>query len=125
MNGYSPNQLFFGENPNFPNVCDDQLPALENKTSSQVNDDNLNTLNYARQNFINSESPSRLKQVLKNQTHTFSIVMCNTGDKVFYKRKANLSWRRPEYLLGEMETGASKTWFHLWKGSSMESSVKE
>ena len=30
VNGFSPNQLVFGKNPNFPNVSSDNLPALEN-----------------------------------------------------------------------------------------------
>ena len=29
---FSTNKLVFRENQNFPNVCDDLLPALENKT---------------------------------------------------------------------------------------------
>ena len=36
VNGFSPNQLVFGKNPNFPNVSSDNLPALENKSSSEL-----------------------------------------------------------------------------------------
>ena len=35
-NGYSCHQLVFGENPNLPNIMNDNLPALEGKTSSEV-----------------------------------------------------------------------------------------
>ena len=31
VHGFSQNQLVFGKNLNFPNVCDDLLPALENE----------------------------------------------------------------------------------------------
>ena len=36
VHGFSPNQLAFGRNPNFPNVCDNALPALEGKTTSEI-----------------------------------------------------------------------------------------
>ena len=41
---FSPNQLAFGKNPNFPNICDD----LENKTTSEFVAKNLNALHQAR-----------------------------------------------------------------------------
>ena len=40
--GYSPNQLVFGRNPNFPSILTDKLPASDEKTKSQVLLDNLN-----------------------------------------------------------------------------------
>ena len=43
VNGYSPNQLVFGRNPNYPCVLQDKLPALESSCSSKVLLDNLNT----------------------------------------------------------------------------------
>ena len=53
--GFSPNQLVLGKNLNFKNICDDLLPALENKTSEIVAK-NLNAPHQARQNYIKSES---------------------------------------------------------------------
>ena len=35
-NGFSSHQLVFGENPNLPNLMNDNLPALEGTTSSEV-----------------------------------------------------------------------------------------
>ena len=54
----SPNQLVFAKNPNFSNISDDLLPALENKTTSEIVAKNLNSLHQARQNYIKSESTS-------------------------------------------------------------------
>ena len=61
---FSLNQLVLGKNPNFPNICDDLLAALENKTSEIVAK-NLNALHQARQNYIKSESSSKIKVTLK------------------------------------------------------------
>ena len=61
---FSLNQFVLGKNPNFPNICDDLLPALENKTSEIVAKD-LNALHQARQNYIKSESSSKIKVTLK------------------------------------------------------------
>ena len=36
MYGFSPNQIVFERNPNYLNNFDNQLPALEGKTSSQI-----------------------------------------------------------------------------------------
>ena len=38
VHGYSPNQLVFGYNPNFPSVLTNKLPAMESesKTSSEI-----------------------------------------------------------------------------------------
>lgn len=33
-NGFSSHHLMFGENPNLPNLMNDNLPALEGRTSS-------------------------------------------------------------------------------------------
>ena len=61
VHGFSPNQLVFGKNPNFPNICDDLLPALENKTTSEIVAKNLNALHQARQNCVKSESSTKNK----------------------------------------------------------------
>ena len=113
VHGFSPNQLVFGKNPNFPNVCDDLLPALENKTTSEIVAKNLNALHQARQNYIKSEPSSKIKQALKHQVQTYSDVIYNTGDLVYYKWKDKLertclcNWTR-------WTASASKTWFKIW-----------
>ena len=42
--GYSPNQLVFGRNPNFPSTLIDKLPALETATHSDIVLKNLTTM---------------------------------------------------------------------------------
>ena len=65
---------------NFPNVSDDLLPALQNKSTCEVVADNLNALHSARQNFIKSESSKKIKDALRHKTRTFSDVVYNNGD---------------------------------------------
>ena len=73
-----------GENLNFENVCDDRLPALENKTTSEIVAKNLNTLHQAGQNHIQSESSSKIKLALK-KVLAYNDIIYNTGDLVCYK----------------------------------------
>ena len=100
VHGFSPNQLVWGENPNFPNICDDLSPALENKTTSETVTKNLNALHWARPNYIKSESSSNIKQALKHQVRTYNDVIYNTGNLVYYKPKDNLNWKALACIIG-------------------------
>ena len=62
--GYSPNQLVFGRNPNFPSILTDKLPALDEKTNSEVLLDNLNALHAARKAFVSAEADERIRRAL-------------------------------------------------------------
>ena len=66
-NGYSSHQLVFGENPNLPNRMNDNLPALEGTTSSQVFAKHLNALHAARKIFIQTEADARIRRALRNK----------------------------------------------------------
>ena len=55
-NGYSSHQLVFGENPNLPNIMNNNLPALQGTTSSEVFAKHLNALHAARKTFIQTEA---------------------------------------------------------------------
>ena len=74
------------------------MPALENKTGEIVAK-NLNALHQGRQNYIKSEPPPKIKQVLKHQVRTYSTVIYNTGDPVCYRWKYNLNWKRPASVI--------------------------
>ena len=101
VHGFSPNQLVSGKNPNFPDVCDAQLPALENKIASEIVAKNLSALHQARQNYIKSESSSTIKQALKHQVWTYRDIIYNTDDLVYYKRKDNLNWKGSASVIGQ------------------------
>ena len=59
FHGFSPNQLVFGRNPNYPSILHDKLPALEGVTNSEIVAENLNAMHSARKAFIASEAYSR------------------------------------------------------------------
>ena len=46
--GYSPNQLVFGKNPNYPCAMNDKLPALQGVTWSELIAQHLNAMHSAR-----------------------------------------------------------------------------
>ena len=56
-------------------------------------------LHQARQNYIKNES-SKIKQALKHQVQTYSDVIFNTGDLIFYTQKDILNWRGPVSVIG-------------------------
>lgn len=53
---YSPKQLVFGKNPNYPSILVDKAPALEGKTSSELIANHLNVMHDVRQAFIENKS---------------------------------------------------------------------
>ena len=63
-NGFSPNQLVFGFNPNYPSYLHNELPAQETTTSSDILRQNLNAMHIARQEFIKNESSEKLRRAL-------------------------------------------------------------
>ena len=48
VHGFSPDQLVFGRNPNFPEDSDNELPALEGRTVSEIVANNLNAMHAAQ-----------------------------------------------------------------------------
>ena len=86
VHGFSPNQLVFGKNPNFPAVVSNKPPALEGKMTSEIVACNLNAMHAACQAFIKSESAEKLRRALFHQTRTYSDMKYFTGDIVYHKR---------------------------------------
>ena len=98
--GFSPNQLVFGKNPNYPSVHHNRLPAQGMELSSRYLSNNLVALHKARQAFITQESCEKLRRALTKKTRTYSNVVYNNGDIVYYKREKNIDWHGPAKVLG-------------------------
>ena len=77
------------------------MPTLENKTTSEIVAKNLNALHQARQNYLKSESSSKIKQALQHQIRNYNDRIYNTGDLVSYKRKNNLNRKGPASVIGQ------------------------
>ena len=98
--GFSPNQLVFGRNPNFPVATESELPALSSETASKLLADHLNALYAAREAFVHTESSQKIKRALLKQTRTSNVHMYTPGTQVYYKRSDNRKWKGPGIVLG-------------------------
>ena len=99
--GFSSNQLAFGRNPNYPNNSDNQLPALERKTSSQIVAENLNVMHSARKEFIKNELHEKLKRAMQHNIRTLQDTKYYSDDLVYYKQKDNNYWKGPGTVIGQ------------------------
>ena len=96
--GYSPNQLVFGRNPNYPAVYSDHLPAQNQSTMSEHILRNLRALHISRESFIKQESCERLRRALLKKTR--NVDHFSNGDAVYYKRNNQNEWHGPAKVLG-------------------------
>ena len=99
--GFSPNQLVFGKNCNFPAVHLDKLPAQNVSCTNRLIADHLIALHKARQAFISQESCEKLRRALNKQTRTYSDTVYQNGDNVYYKRDKSSEWHGPARVLGK------------------------
>ena len=101
VHDFPPDQLVFGKNSNLTNLCDDTLPPLENKTTCDIVAKNLNAFHQTRQNYIKSESSSKIKQALWHQVWTYNNIIYNTGHLLYYRQKDNLNWKGHASAIGQ------------------------
>ena len=100
IEGYSPNQLVFGINPNYPSVLRSELPALEECDEAGHIKKILKAQSEARECFIKAECDERLKRALKRKVrkHITSLVY-EMGDRVYYQRDGK--WKGPGIVVGK------------------------
>ena len=98
--GYAPNQLVFGHNPIIPNVFSNELPALEEVSSSEMVRQNLDAMHAARQEFLRCESSEKIRRALRSNIRNTSSDNLVNGDKVFYKRNDDNEWHGPGIVIG-------------------------
>ena len=100
-NGFSPSQLVFGRNGNFPSTINDSLPALDkDKDVSSAIGMHIAALHAARQEFISCESSEKIKRALRRQVRT-SGHKYQIGQEVWYKRDDQKKWCGPAKVLGQ------------------------
>ena len=98
--GFSPNQLVFGFNPCLPNIYDNDIPALEPTSASDIVRINLNALHLARQEYMKSEAGERLARALRHNIRPNDQIDVQNGDEVFYKRNDSPRWHGPGIVIG-------------------------
>jgi hypothetical protein len=99
-NGFSPDQLTYGRNNNYPSVLIDEPPALESSSTVDVIRENMTALHKAREAFIQSESSERIRKALRHNIRTYANEVYENGDKVFYRRKNYKGWKGPGTVIG-------------------------
>ena len=99
--GYSPNQLVFGRNPNFPSNLTNNPPAMEDITYSELVSKHLCAMHEARKAFIEAESNDKLRRALKTKTRVTTGISYDLGDLVYYKRKDSEKWKGPGKVIGK------------------------
>ena len=72
----------------------DNPPALEGTTSSEVFAKHLNALYAARKIFIQTEADARIRRALRNKVRASEQIFEN-GDRVFHKREGKERWLIP------------------------------
>ena len=99
-NGYAPNQLVFGRNVNLPSLSSDKPPALKSSTTDIVRQ-HLNAMHSARENFMKVDSSNRIRKALNSQVRTYSEIIYESGEKVYFKRRKAKGWCGPAKVLGK------------------------
>ena len=57
-------------------------------------------LHSARQNYVAAESSEKIRRALRHNLKSYSDVVYNNGDKVYYRRKNFKGWKGPGVVLG-------------------------
>lgn len=82
VHGYSPNQLVFGRNPNFPPIVENKPPALEGYSSSELVASHLNAMHSAT-------------KVSDHKTRIATALTYQSGDVVYCKQQDSNCWNGP------------------------------
>ena len=102
--GYSSHFLVFGINPKIPDLLSaEELPALNNVTSSEIVANHLNALCEARKAFVELQNSDRLKRSLKERIYPSATARFCPGDKVYIKRNQSNDWSGPAEVVGQKE----------------------
>ena len=105
VQGFSPNQLVFGQNPSVPGLLDDHLnfSTLNTETASKILADNNNARTVARKKFVELENDSCLKRALKERVYEGRNKEYKTGDQVYFKREKSKNWHGPARVVGQLD----------------------
>ena len=100
VNGFTPAQLVLGQNPRLPSAFNDELPALEGVSSSEIIEKNLNAMASARKAFVRAEISSKIRKALKHPVRKSSDTFYKQGDAVFYKLDVKKEWQGVATVIG-------------------------
>ncbi len=99
--GYSPNTIVFGKNPDNPSVIINKPPALNDDNIAVTVEKNLRAMHAARKAFIQAESSEKIQRALRHNMRRCNDVVLQNGDKVYYKRNDSQKWHGPGIVIGQ------------------------
>ena len=101
-NGFSPNQLVLGRNPNLPGSTENENPAALKEAGEEQDyiRDNLVAMHRSRRVQIMQESNQKIRTALRNQIREHRVEEAQQGDEVYYKRDGEKAWRGPAKVVG-------------------------
>ena len=102
VNVFSPNQLAFGRNPNYPTALNSKLPALQGKSSSEVVTSNINAMHAARQALFKLNPGTGLDVPYNIKTQPLGIFVTLLEILYIIKEKIIVSGMDKEQSLGRM-----------------------
>ena len=83
-----------GQNPNLPNIMNENVAALAGTTSSELLANHLNALHAARKAFVESEADERIRRALRCKIRASEQIF-EKDDRVYYKREGQERWLGP------------------------------
>ena len=98
VNGYSPNQLVLGRNPNIPTLLNNRVPTLEEISTNELVANNLNAMHAAR-SFVENESSEKIRARQPLIQSAFPQKYTNS-DLVYFKRNESEKWMGPGTVIG-------------------------
>ena len=101
VRGFSPYQLAIGQNPKIPLILDQKAPPLACQLLSKIVSSNLDAIHRARETYIASENPEKIRRSLLHSIRTFSDIKYITGDPIYYKSLDSREWHEPAQVFGQ------------------------
>ena len=92
--------ISFWQESKFSCCFNNDPPALESSTASEVVAEHLNALHTARKAYIASESCEKLRRAMKHRARPATSLVYQTGDVGFYKRNESSKWKGPGIVIG-------------------------
>ena len=79
----------------------DQLPALEDATTSDMVRVNLNGLHVVRKSFVEAESSAKIWRALRSHVRSYAAERFVTSESIYYLRQNYKGWCGPAKVLGK------------------------
>ena len=75
--GYSPDQLVFGKNQNYPSVLIDNAPALEGQATNELIANYKNAMHTSHSACIDTVASKKLRRAIKSKTRSSTTLIQN------------------------------------------------